>query len=66
MAISHCASVSLGYNLCCAKCFQLVLGGDGQEEGGPAMGSLTIRGRWLHDWIYNSVNQYCCYCLVGY
>lgn len=46
MAISHYASVSLGYNLC--QMLQPVVGGDG-----TTMGSLTVRGRWLHGWIYS-------------
>lgn len=59
MAISHYASVSLGYNLRPAKCFQLVVGGDGQEKAGPAMGSVTVRGKWLHDWIYSWTLRQC-------
>lgn len=55
MAISHCASVTLGYNLCCAKlCSQPVVGGDG-----TTMGSLILRGRWLHGWIYSWALRQC-------
>lgn len=65
MAISHYASVTLDYNLCCAKCWQFVEGGDEQEEGGPTMSSLSVTERWLHGWIYSWTLRQCKSILVA-